>query len=74
MPNQQHWTAWSPHQSNNRGRQRKPKKSDSVKLDELDQPIGTGPRDGYEAGRLLSTRGKDAVDAICERVAKEGGR
>jgi hypothetical protein len=71
MPNQKHWTAWSPHSRNNRAR-RKP--SESVQLDELDQPIGTGPCDGYEAGRLLIQRGKDVVDAICERVAQEGGR
>ena len=37
-------------------------------------PPTTGPCDGYEAGRLLATWGPEAVDAICERVAKEGGR
>ena len=37
-------------------------------------PPTEGSCDGYEAGRLLATWGPAAVDAICERVAKEGGR
>jgi len=51
-------------------RGRKPKPSESVQLDETDRPIGSGPCDGYEAGRLLGLYGKSAVDVICERVAK----
>ena len=55
-------------------RTRKPKQrpATTVQLDEVDKPIGDGPCDGYEAGRLLRTRGVEAVDSICERVAQHG--
>ena len=44
-------------------------------LTEADRPHAMGvPCDGYEAGRLLWLYGPAAVDAICERVAKFGGR
>jgi len=40
-----------------------------------DSPIpAAGPCDGYEAGRLLRMYGLAAVEAICERVGKFGGR
>jgi len=65
---QKHWTANSPHAGNNH------RPSHKVWTDEVDQPIGSGPCDGYEAGRLLTLYGDEAVEAICERVAQEGGR
>lgn len=46
----------------------------TVQLDEVDEPIGSGHCDGAEAGRLLRLHGMEAVESICERVAKHGGR
>ena len=44
-------------------------------LTAADSPVPKdGPCDGYEAGRLLAMYGPAAVDTICERVAKFGGR
>ena len=46
----------------------------SAELDESDLPIDDGPCDGGEAGELFRLHGNAAAEAICERVAKKGGR
>ena len=68
MPNQKHWTANSPHAK------APAKHNASAELDAADLPIDDGPCDGMTAGDLFRLHGKAAVDAICERVAKNGGR
>ena len=65
---QKHWTSSGPHQ-------RAPRTHNaSVELDETDLPIGDGPCDGMTAGDLFRLHGNAAAEAICERVAKNGGR
>ena len=66
MPNQKHWTANSPHRSN----AARPTKSATVQLDERDQPIGSCPCDGYEAGRLLVLY----LTPILPKLAEGAGR
>ena len=68
MPNQKHWTASSPHAK------APAKRNATVELDETDLPIDDGPCDGGEAGDLFRLHGNAAAEAICERVAKSGGR
>ena len=53
----------------------KPSKNTSAELDEVDVPIASdGPCDGMTAGDLFRLYGNEAVDSICERVQKSGGR
>jgi hypothetical protein len=63
---QKHWTANSPHAKTPANR------NATVELDETDMPIGDGPCDGMTAGDLFRLHGNAAVEAICERVAKNG--
>jgi hypothetical protein len=54
-------------------RTREPKPPAPILQDD-DQPLGDGPCDGYEAGLLLRWHGLEAVESICERVSRFGGR
>jgi hypothetical protein len=70
MPNQKHWTANSPH-----ARTPYKKPNESTVLSDEDLPIpADGPCDGMTAGDLFRLYGNAAVETICERVAKNGGR
>ena len=63
-----------PMKMHDRTRQPKQRPATTVQEDESDMPIGDGPCDGYEAGRLLRLHGTEAVESICARVAAKGGR
>ena len=77
-----HWTK-GPHAANARGSKlaTKPRKRvqasrcpKTAEEAECDDVPADGPLNGYDAGLLLKRYGVAAADAICDRVAREGGR